>query len=262
MVTRLLNLCGLTLGPTKDLLRARPSNPEGFWENRSFIRLNDAILQELGGTWDDPPRSLPPSWESGAALGPLAERALKLLRPFRRCEPWGWKDPRNCLTLPFWKRMLPDLRVLLCVRNPLAVAGSLRLRDDTTCPEAIGLWLTYNRHALQALPPGRWVVTHYESYFSDPRAELRRVLTLLELPFQPHDLEQACGTIRPTLIHHRASEDDLSAAGAPDEVLSCYRSLCQQAGFPEPTTEEGTGPAHCSQENSTALPLYKHRAAG
>src|SRR6185312_7034486 len=46
MVTRLLNLCGLEIGRQSDLLRPRSSNPEGFWENRRFIRINDAVLRE------------------------------------------------------------------------------------------------------------------------------------------------------------------------------------------------------------------------
>ncbi len=48
MVTRLLNLCGLEIGPQRDLLGPRSSNPEGFWENRRFIRINDAVLREQG----------------------------------------------------------------------------------------------------------------------------------------------------------------------------------------------------------------------
>lgn len=31
--------------------------------------------------------------------------------------PWGWKDPRNSLTLPIWKRIFPDVRVLV-IRKP------------------------------------------------------------------------------------------------------------------------------------------------
>ncbi|MEP0356956.1 hypothetical protein [Paraglaciecola sp.] len=30
---------------------------------------------------------------------------------------WGWKDPRNSLTLPIWKTIFPELRVLVVVKE-------------------------------------------------------------------------------------------------------------------------------------------------
>ena len=57
MVTRLLRSCGLDLGPESDLMPPAPDNPDGFWENLSFVEMNDELLNELGGAWDLPPRS-------------------------------------------------------------------------------------------------------------------------------------------------------------------------------------------------------------
>ena len=57
MVARLLHACGLDLGPESDLMPPAPDNPDGFWENLSFVAMNDELLNELGGAWDWPPRS-------------------------------------------------------------------------------------------------------------------------------------------------------------------------------------------------------------
>ena len=125
MIARVLNLCGLHLGRADDLIPPGPDNPDGFWEHRHFVAINDALLAAFGGTWDAPP-SLPPGWHEDPKLTPAYRRAAELIREFRGSSGWGWKDPRNSLTLPFWRHLLPDMRVVVCLRNPLEVAASLR----------------------------------------------------------------------------------------------------------------------------------------
>jgi hypothetical protein len=229
MIASLLHECGLDLGPAEDLLPANPGNPEGYWESRPFLRLNDAILKALDGSWDQPPRLDDLSWENGPALGRLRNQARKLARRFHGRELWGWKDPRNCLTLPLWRCTVPDLKVLICVRNPLAVAESLRARDGLPFADAFDLWLTYNQRVLAAAPPEARLVTHSENYIFDPHAELRRVLAWLGLRTTEDRLERACARIKPALIHHRITVDELAEAGAPEELVQCYRRLCEPA---------------------------------
>src|SRR5260370_25326723 len=126
MVAKLLYLSGLYLGPENELIPATPDNPDGHWENAQFIELNDEILNELGGGWDHPPL-LPDGWCRGEADGqpapqrllPLKEKAGALVERFQEHEPWGWKDPRASLTLPFWKSLLPWLKGVISLRNPL-----------------------------------------------------------------------------------------------------------------------------------------------
>ena len=231
MIASLLHACGLDLGPEKDFLPPAPNNPEGFWENRSFLRLNDAILKELGGSWDHPPQMDAAGWENEPNLHPLRKKAGKLLRRFEGCEPWGWKDPRNCLTLPWWRKLLPEMKVLICVRNPLAVAESLRLRNGIAYPDSFDLWLIYNRRVLAAAPVERRLVTLCETYLHHPHVELCRVLQWAGLTATEQQVEQACRRIVPPLMHHRATVDDLARAGASDAVMQCYLDLCAQATF-------------------------------
>lgn len=227
MIASLLHECGLDLGPEKDLLRPNAGNPEGYWENRSFLRLNEAILAALGGSWDCPPRTDAPGWENGSALDCLRNQARRLARRFHDREPWGWKDPRNCLTLPLWRSVVPDLKVLICVRNPLAVAESLRARDGIPFADTFDLWLTYNRRVLAAVQPERRLLTYCENYFSDPHVELRRVLAWLGLSPTEDRLEGACARIKPALVHHCLTRDDLTEAGASEELVRCYRQMCE-----------------------------------
>ena len=100
MVTRLLHRCGLELGPESDLMAPQADNPEGFWEHLGFVALNDKLLAALGGAWDLPPR--PDEGFTGPQLNPLRLKARLLIESFAPASVWGWKDPRNSLTLPFW----------------------------------------------------------------------------------------------------------------------------------------------------------------
>jgi hypothetical protein len=59
------------------------------------------------------------------------------------------KEPRMCLTLPYYLTCLPaPPHILLIFRNPLEVAQSLNTRDNMTLPRALGLWYQYNKFAL------------------------------------------------------------------------------------------------------------------
>lgn len=225
LIASLLHGCGLDLGPENDLLPPAPNNPHGFWESRSFLRLNEDLLRELGGSWDDPPARDVAGWQREPLLHPLRKRAEKLLIRFEGREPWGWKDPRNCLTLPLWRELLPDMKVLICVRNPLAVAESLWLRDGISSVHSLNLWLTYNRRVLAAAPAAQRLVIHCETLLHNPHAELRRVLRWAGLAATPNQVEQACQRIAPSLLHHRMTLDDLMQAGACDEVMACYLNL-------------------------------------
>lgn len=228
MVAGLLHACGLALGPEDELTRPAPDNAEGFFEDPRFVRLNDGLLAHLGGRWDDPP-SLPVGWEFDPGVDPLIELARNLVaQPGRR--PWGWKDPRTSLTLPLWRRLIPDLKVVICLRNPLEVAHSLFARGDSKSLPRFRLWLIYYRQLLSATRPERRLVTHYRSYFEDPRAELRRVTDWLGLKVSDAAVERACARVSAALRHHFAGAGDLIGVGAPDEVLGLYFGLCAEAG--------------------------------
>jgi len=145
MVARLLHACGLDLGPESDLMPPAPDNPDGFWENLSFVAMNDELLNELGGAWDLPPRS---TRFIEKRFDEMRAKARLLVSAFSRSTVWGWKDPRNSLTLPFWRVIVPKLRTIIVVRNPLEVAYSLHHRNGVSFHLGLSLWVIYNRLVL------------------------------------------------------------------------------------------------------------------
>lgn len=229
MVARLLNLCGLYLGPEEDLLPAAEDNPEGFWENIRFVSINNRLLGELGGSWELPPE-FPKGWERRPAIRQLGDEAVELVESFRGHGFWGWKDPRVLLTLPFWEEMIPDLQVVVCLRNPVEVAHSLAKRDSFSIPYGLCLWLVYYERLLACSTSQDYVLTHYDAYFHDARSELRLLLHHLNRPVSDEVLERACGYAFPSLRHNRVSLEDLSAPIVPMRVREVYRHLAAQTG--------------------------------
>ena len=227
MVARLIHTCGVYFGPERILAHYYPDNERGFWENADFVTLNEALLQDLGGTWDTP-SPLPDTWNN-AALDPLRDRALDLISRLSDLKQWGWKDPRSSLTLPFWRQLIPKLKVVICLRNPLEVIQSLVRRGSSADDSLLELWLMYNQELMAAVPPEDRVITHYTTYFHDPRQELRRVLGFLGIPVSDEAVERACATISDALRHQVAIEE-LTETGIPHEVVEEYLAMCSEAG--------------------------------
>lgn len=229
MISRLLHDCGLYLGQDEDLLPPQGDNQAGFWENVYFVAVNEELLFQLESGWDLPPESfdLP---EDHPRYQDLAAKTLFLLDQFSNREPWGWKDPRNSLTLPYWETFLPDLKLVICVRNPIEVVKSLSLRNNSSDAFGYNLWLAYNRRLLFTTNPQHRVITHYDSYFIDPLTELRRLMTFLDMPASDETLRKACQTVSSSLRHNLSPGIEEMKAQVPGEVLNLYRAICFEAG--------------------------------
>lgn len=55
-------------------------------------------------------------------------RWLRYRSAFKLDFPWGWKDPVNTFTLPFWLDLFPEARVVHIFRNGVDIAQSLYTR--------------------------------------------------------------------------------------------------------------------------------------
>jgi predicted nucleic acid-binding Zn-ribbon protein len=238
MIARLLRICGLYLGPDGEMMPAEAyDNPEGYWENLRFVALNDELLTLLDAAWDKPPTAQP-GWAQQARFAGLRESARHLIAEFEPHAPWGWKDPRNSLTIEFWQELIPDLKVVICLRHPWEVASSLSKNPVEPRPLATGLdlWLRSNERVLQRRrsdrdDPGdnRIIVTHFDAYFYDPRAELRRVARLIGLDPSDSKIEEAVGTIS-SALRRNVSVKQADGHELPENVRRLYLDLCARAG--------------------------------
>lgn len=228
MVAQLLDRCGLYLGRRDQIIPPTTSNVDGHWEHQEIVSLNDAILAAMGGAWDLPPE-LAHGWEKSPLLDPLKARALTLIARFSEQQVRGWKDPRASLTLPFWLELLPKMKVVVCLRDPVEVALSLQRRSYSSLQFGCSLWRRYNEHLLEALHPERAAVVHYDAFFSSGGGELRRLLKFAGIEADDETIEKCVRSIRADLRHNRAT----SAAGQDASALAgtreLYRTLCELA---------------------------------
>ena len=233
-VAQLLYRCGLYLGDEKNLLAFGHANPDGHWENKHFIRINEDILRAYDAGWDLPPH-LGPDWQRAEELRPQREEAKRLLDKFQGHEPWGWKDPRSSLTLPFWLDLLPDARTVVCLRNPVEVALSLQKRRKSSVAFGLNLWRIYNERLLESLSEGQYVVTHYEAYFHRPQKELRRVLEFLEIPISDQLIALVRSRVIRGLRNHFFTMEDILDLDSSGQVRDLYLRMCAGAEWdPEP----------------------------
>lgn len=136
LISKALQHIGVSMGATRD------ENEESVY----FQGLNVWMLESAGARWD-----LPQPWRwalsDGELLGRYAEYLRIQLRSPRSVRhlglaqylrwrglvsvgtPWGWKDPRNVLTLPVWLDVFRDRpKVIYVRRHGMDVASSLLKR--------------------------------------------------------------------------------------------------------------------------------------
>jgi hypothetical protein len=232
--SRLLNLLGFSLGPDDDLVPARDSNPAGHWENASLNRLNRRILEAVGGHGSAPP-PMPDGWQEAPELEPLRRQAADLARTVLAEDQWAWKDPRTCLTAPFWLGILDaPLALVLVHRNPLEVAASLEARDGRPVPLGLATWERYVRSALAAARGRPVYVAAYEELVGDPVGWCERVAAFLrsrgaEVGAVP--AEEVRSFVRPDLRHTELGVEALESHPAVSEQLrAVYAAVRALAG--------------------------------
>src|SRR5439155_10669078 len=221
MLTRLLHACGLYLGSESALMPPQADSPEGFWEHLGFVAVNDELLNELGGAWDLPPKA--DENFGDPRLDPLRMKARLLIEGFDSRDVWGWKDPRNSLTLPFWQNLLPGVKTHIMVRNPLEVARSMMERNGTSYSFGLRLWEIYNRRLIETASKQERLVTYYDLFFENAEAELRRIAHFTGLP--DSEVQKAAALVTKRRRHTHFTIEHLIDARVAPEVIELYRAL-------------------------------------
>ncbi len=152
-VMRVLHTLGWGLGPLEHLMGAAPSNVHGHFELVPLVDFNDRLLDLAGSHWAAPVHTS----EALAALaaGSAGDDARRLLHELQIGPGVAVKDPRLCVTLPFWRQVLPERApeheqpvVVLPFRHPVEVAKSLEQRDGVPLGHGIELWFDYHHRLL------------------------------------------------------------------------------------------------------------------
>lgn len=228
LTTRALQLLGVELGPDEDLLPPHEAdNPEGYWEPRWMNDLNDEVLEAIDASLWYPLR-VEDDWATRPELSELRSRAAAVIQDkFGAAGQWAVKDPRLCLTLPFWKQVVPHMRYVICLRSPEdAIASSLRRGESALDSRwAWGqLWLEYTGRALAETETGDRLLVNYDGFFADPQREVGRFADFVGAPAAARD--RAVEAIRGDLRHHGTSPVEVADdAELPVEARGAYLAL-------------------------------------
>lgn len=153
LVAQMLAASGVDMGVTD----GRSYDEGNQRERPSTLAVNDALLGSDGrqSIRIRPPRHLkvPPG---------LRERMRRTVAEAAAAaggRPWGFKDPRTCLTYPAWAEVLGPHRVVVVYRDPAGVAlryrrWAPRWRWPATAAAALVAWVEHNRRILEVIDGG------------------------------------------------------------------------------------------------------------
>jgi len=206
LIARVINLLGVDLGPSEQMLEAGMDNVKGFWEHVSFKEIDDELLARHGGDWSNPPE-LPDGWHEAPELDDLRERARAMIASdFGGSKTWGWKDPRSCLTLAFWRTVITTPCFVIPMRRPLDVARSLEHRNGIPLAQGLRLWVRYVQAILDQTGDDRRTFVFYEDFLDGWRRDLPRLAGFLgrpELGDNASVVAEVRGFVDKDLRHHR-----------------------------------------------------------
>jgi hypothetical protein len=183
MAARAVHLLGLRTTEAADLVPPGPANPSGFWESRRMNRHNEYLLRCVGSTWCHPP----PTDDFVGALSPYGSILTSRAEFFRvhHSAQWVWKEPRLCITLPWWRKALPEIRLaVLMVRNPLECASSSTAALGLDLDWGLALWESHTHRAISALAGMPALVSTYQTVRDSPMEwcdQLASTLTVMNV---------------------------------------------------------------------------------
>lgn len=150
-LTRCMNLGGLYLGKPEDLIYdpAVSGNFQKQWEHKEFVEINDAILEQSGGSWDSPPRKTSSLLKTHPTQD-IRKKIQTFEKKFSSYSKVCFKDPRLLFTCPLWINSAKTKPLFIgIIRRPLEVAQSLLIRDGFPVRKGLVLWELYNIKLLE-----------------------------------------------------------------------------------------------------------------
>ena len=201
-----LNNYGINFG-TGLLVAMAGVNDEGFWEDGEVVALNDSLLSQASHSWyslGEAPGNI--DWRD-ASYDEARTVAQQVIERGFGDSPQAVKDPRFCLTLPFWldvcAGMQREARVVCISRSPMEVARSLEKRDRF--PLSFGLRLAeHYQRALETHIPESAVRLTFQELLTDPSAALAKLPPgWLGVADEPPEIT----AVRADLRHHSINAD-------------------------------------------------------
>lgn len=263
-LTGLLVHLGVDLGGK--LLETQPDNEKGFFENKFVVQTNDAILEALGSSWDDP-FALPDDWQNYFRDSRMAADIKQFLQT--EFQPGGLsalKDPRLCRLLPYWLPQFASAGVqpyfAIVIRNPLEIAKSLHARNGFSIEKSLSLWMQYMLDAEEFTRHLNRGFMHFDAMLESPRESVEELFSAASLPLQ----EQVAAPLEDNLSdfldsnlrHHTANAADIHKQGFR-LAARLYDTLCAIAKSARASKKQSSDIAEIREEFQHQQRFYLNR---
>lgn len=212
----------------RNLIPPRDANPKGFFEDASINReINEQILRDLL-----PRHTLGQRWLGRVPLNAklrINSAIETRIRNALSTEPFCYKDPRFCYTLPIWNAQIDQetTRYICVFRHPKSTIQSVMtsckkdayLRSLNMTPEqSEKIWYKMYKHVVEKhVNTGTWHFVHYDQLFEHAHREILRAF------------------LRTPCVNHKFPEKKLRKIISIRYTISkrtkaMYQSLCKLAG--------------------------------
>lgn len=213
-LTGSLEQCGVYIG---DVRRKGKYNKKGYFESKDVQAIHDQILKLNKSSWhhiSNVPIELHPYHRQ------LLEEKVTLLRKNLPC---ALKDPRCLLLLDFWKDMIGNnIQFIGTFRHPLAVAKSLKHRNQIPIEKGLLLWQHYNgilieEHKRKKFPIVQFDLSNKKRYLNN----IKFIAAYFKLRYCSLRLHWF---VSKKLEHHSYNKYDI-----PKQCKAYYQYLCAEA---------------------------------
>ena len=206
VISRILHeVLAVDFGDETDHIPRNHNNPDGYFENREMLELNERILAAIDGAVLRPPAldcfaNLPE-----ASRQHIIETARARLSFYADAKPrFGWKDPRLSLTFPIWQQAVPKVVAVIVFRDPRAVMRSIADQLQVPAESLAGLWLEYYRRIFSHTANCPRVVVSFDQLLEQPLRTVETIANHLGIAIDNEIVErQLAGIVKPKQAKHR-----------------------------------------------------------
>jgi hypothetical protein len=250
MVAGALHACGIRMG--SDFLESDSGNPHGYFEDLDFINFHRKLLAHSAASSnrlfeDTTMREAPFDFKPTSKDLVIAKTLINQRTTIN--QPWGWKDPRTCLFLPFWIEKLPKARFIAVYKHPLESSASLLrmgknwdLALDPTM--AVRSWTFYMSEILKFLhnlPKEQYFITNTNALIHNSDALIARLQKWLKTDVETSSIKQQ-------IVAKLTTKSMLSP-----EIEERFKHHFPQAAKIYDDLQEYSGPTEESLESSNLL---------
>lgn len=238
MLTKALELLSVNMG--SNLMLADESNEKGYMEDLDFVEFNDNILWQIGHRWDGTSILKQNDFEK-IASAPNIKNAINLISDkIDNVSCLGVKDPRFSKIFPFWKIVFQKINIsvfyVIAIRNPLAVALSLKRRDGFDFDKSFWLWASYSLQSSFYTSDCNPIYVEYENMLRNPKKEIIRLSKSLGMNLIGNLDKHIASFIDPRLNHYSSfNQQELAEISTPLMIAELYakqKSIASDSNYP------------------------------